>query len=436
MIDIRLQRLTIFTADGRRVIEFADGLNVVVGPYGSGKTSLLELIKYALGGGARLSEAVEIGVSSVVLEVALQGSVLAFERDIGGRTVRVTRGSEPEALLHATSSRAKGAVLASRFLLEACGVPVMRVRRSRTAASVAQEPISFWDLYRYAYVSQSDMGQSIAGHADSQLDRKRRRAFELMFGLLDARSADLETEEAELVAKIAVEEKRLSDVTAFLEATDVPGRAQALALLEQAQAARSDAIERLRELRSRTRSQTDDIAPEQDAVGALHRRVSELDEAASSLRYEITSRRRLASQITLEIEGLQRAEAVSRLVGPIDFTTCPRCLQAVSPDRASDADCYVCLQLSRAMPPRTMRATDGRMKSTACRPCWPKFTSYSRMTRPRCGSSRRSRRKRASNSAKRRIGFERGRTPTWPHCLKRYWICPRLLRSQTPRSHV
>lgn len=344
MIDIRLRRLTIFTLEGRRVVEFTAGLNVIVGPYGSGKTSLLELVKYALGGNARLSEAAELSVSSVVLEVALQNNVLAFERAIGSRTVNVTRGGDPEVVLHTTSSTAKGTVLASRFLLESCGLPVMRVRRSRRATSTAREAISFWDFYRFTYVSQSDMGQSIAGHADSQLDRKRSRAFELMFGLIDTKSAELETEEADLLKKIEIEEKRLTDVTAFLEATGVPGRAQALALLQGAESARTEGLGRLRSLRSNSRAQAHELAPEQQAIGGLHAQLTDLENTASSLRHEIDVRKRLASQITLEIEGLERAESVSRLVGPIDFTTCPRCLHAVTAERAPDTDCYLCLQ--------------------------------------------------------------------------------------------
>lgn len=344
MIQLRLVRLTIFATEERRVINFAEGLNVVVGPYSSGKTSLLELVKYSLGGSARLSEAVKTGVTSIVLEAALQGRVLAFERDIGSNRVRVSQGGDPFAVLHATASNAKGTVLASRFLLDELGLPAMRVRRSRSAASAARESISFWDLYRYAYVSQSDMGQSIAGHSDSQLDRKRKRAFELMFGLLDPKSAELETTEADRVAEIEVEEKRLRDVTAFLEATGVPARAQALALLDQAESRRAGAVSQLDELRSQSRARSVDLDPERDGVGHLHARVAELDAAANSLRFEIATRRRLAAQLELEIETLGRSESVSDILGPIDFASCPRCLQAVRVDRASSTHCYLCMQ--------------------------------------------------------------------------------------------
>ena len=226
MIELEFKSLTIFGLTDRREIVFRRGLNVVVGPYGSGKTSMLELMKYALGGGARLSEAVLSGVTGVAVEALVQGRLMSFERNINEPQVSVSSEGRPIARLHATSVNAKGTELASRFLLKETGLPVVRVRRSAASASTVKEPISFWDIYRYAYVSQSEMGQSIAGHADSQLNRKRRRAFELMFGLLDPAVADLETAEAELVERVAEEAKRLADVTEFLERTGVPREAR------------------------------------------------------------------------------------------------------------------------------------------------------------------------------------------------------------------
>lgn len=344
MIDLQLVRLTIFGIDERRVVEFSPGLNVVVGPYGSGKTSLLELVKFGLGGSARLSEAVEAGVSSVVVEVALRGAVHSFQRDVGSPRVAVSHRGEPVATLHATSSTARGAILASQFLLKSLGIPTMQVRRSRTGSSAAREPISFWDIYRYVYVSQNDMGQSIAGHSDSQLDRKRRRAFELMFGLLDPRAAELETAEVDLRVKIDSENKRVGDVSAFLEATGVPSRGRALELLRAAESERAAAIAALNELRTSTRGRDVGLRPKQDELGGLLARRSELEDAAAGLRASLASRRRLGAQVALDIEALQRGATAVDVLGPIDFTQCPRCLQRIEAERIAGSQCLLCMQ--------------------------------------------------------------------------------------------
>jgi hypothetical protein len=305
-------------------------------------------VKYGLGGSARLSEAVRAGVSSIVLDVILAGSTFAFERDIEDNRVKVSQGGDHIATLHATSSNAKGTVLASHFLLQTLGLPVMRVRRTRAATSSAKETISFWDIYRYAYVSQNEMGESIAGHAESNLDRKRRRAFELMFGLLGARLAELETSESETAAKLMVEIKRLADITSFLEDAGVPSRAQALSIIGELELKRSQASAQLDQLRSSGRSASADLIPDRNVIGNLYARRARLEQSASQIRSEIDVRDRLVAQLTLDVEGLERSSVTSEVLSSIGFRQCPRCLQAVQAARADHSHCYLCMQ---EMPP-------------------------------------------------------------------------------------
>lgn len=344
MINLHISRLRIVGVAEDRTINFTAGLNVIAGPYGSGKTSLLELIKYALGGSGLLSGAVESGVSSVILEASLGESAFTFEREIGKLLVKVSERGDPVAILHATSSRAKGSTLASAFLLEKLGIPGIRVQRAKSTATSTKESISFWDIYRYAYVSQDDMGRSIAGHADSVLNRKRMRAFELMFGLLDEELANLETDEAETIAALSVEKKRLDDVTQFLEDAGLPSRGQALALRKEV----ADEIEAYRSaldgLRTQIRKSTPPLNKEREEVGILATKLANLNRSTQELRAEIEERSRLSSQLGVDIERLERGASSSSLLGPIDFIQCPRCLQTVSLEQTPHLVCYLCTQ--------------------------------------------------------------------------------------------
>ena len=76
-------------------VQFADGLNVVIGARGTGKTSLIELIRFALGASAFTEDAARRGHQQA-LSVLQGGQVTLVIREGQDRFV-VTRGSRDEA---------------------------------------------------------------------------------------------------------------------------------------------------------------------------------------------------------------------------------------------------------------------------------------------------------------------------------------------------
>jgi DNA repair exonuclease SbcCD ATPase subunit len=188
------------------------------------------------------------------------------------------------------------------------------------------------------------MGQSIAGHADSQTDRKRRRAFEFMFGLLDSKKADFENDEAKLEAHALDASKRLEAVSSFLEDAGVPTRGQLVTDLEATLARRQRAQEELSSLRDLARSNSAHLDGERDRIGMLVRAQSEAAAAVQRLEVEIEARRRLSAQISVDIDRLERAAAATDVLGPIDFSACPRCLQSVARRTVETHHCILCTQ--------------------------------------------------------------------------------------------
>jgi hypothetical protein len=342
VLDIRLRRLTIVAVGGTRVVDFSDKLNIIVGPYGSGKSSLLELIKYSMGGSAILSEAVSTGVTSVQLEVLLAGRKLTFERHIGDLKISVTSGGELVAALHSTSARAKGTQLASTFLATAVGLPVFQVRQSGNGSKV--ETISFWDVFRFIYVSQDDMGHSIAGHADKILNSKRRHALELMFGLIDQEVAELQVSEGRAKELLRAQQTRLRDVSAFLAASEIPTRAQASERIEELRRSASEARAEIASVRRIERAASPELNDNRAHIGELQRRASSLRQAVVELEAEVASRAQLDAQLAVDTDRARRQADVAELFSTVDFHLCPRCLQAVMPDRSEVDQCYLCLQ--------------------------------------------------------------------------------------------
>ncbi len=345
MIDIQFVRLDIVGHGGaRRAIDFRPGLNVIVGPYGSGKTSLLELLKFALGGSSLLSEAVSDGVASVCLDVLLGGEVFTFERGIDSLLVDVKQHGELVRRLHTKSASSATHPLASRFILGELGIPDVRVRRSTRSSSPTTEPVSFWDIYRFIYVSQNDMGQSIAGHADSNTNRKRHRALELLLGLLDERLAELREQRQVIDDELAREAQRRSDVIRFIASTGAPTLDEIEVRRDAVHRRRQVAAGRLDELRDRGRASTQAAAHERDDAAKLVRDLARVDWALQTLSEEISQRRIVIERLRSELQSLARQRDGAELLGPLRFVQCPRCLQALDESRASAGHCGLCLQ--------------------------------------------------------------------------------------------
>lgn len=73
-------------------IEFVPGLNVIIGARGTGKTSVIELIRYCLGAGGFTDDAVERGTQQA--RAILQGGAVSIEVDGPGGPHSYTRSSD------------------------------------------------------------------------------------------------------------------------------------------------------------------------------------------------------------------------------------------------------------------------------------------------------------------------------------------------------
>lgn len=361
MIGIEFRQLRLHTRSGQEATyQFGAGVNLVVGPFGSGKTSLLELLKYGLGGNAEHSQTVQREVTAVVVECKLSNQTWRFRREFGSSAIEVySSGGELETTLH-TRGAAKMA-RPSQWMLGALGLPQLRVRRAKRAASGAAEPLSFFDFYAYMYLSQAEIDRSVVGHLDRDRDRKRRAVFEVMFGLTNERLTALEVEEGKLAEEIQRVTKERAAIEAFLERASTPPQET---LREAAVAAARDlevAQTRLGGLRAEVEGVAVLEAERRGEAASLVAATQDARVRLAVLDAQIDERRRLYANLALELERLERAEVAVRSLSGVEFARCPRCLQALARDRFDSAHCYVCGQPD-ALEADPAQATDERQR--------------------------------------------------------------------------
>lgn len=360
-----VRELTLHSGVEAYTYSFRPGVNVIVGPVGSGKTSLLELVKYTLGGSATLSWAVQNAVTSSSVALQLDAASIVLNRQIGSQTVDVFRedaGTPAQTLAVAPGRRALRTV--SDYLLDLLGIPALRVPRSRRKPMAAVSRLTFYDIYAYLYLQQAEIDRSVVSHLDSYREPKRRATFELLYGLSDAALVDLEVQRGELNERIGDEERRADHIRRFLIAAAQPSADILRRDRERLSAAQEAAAAQLRGLQEDVRIATPSSSGTRARLALAEESLANAHAQLDKLRADLSRLRAVAAQLELDWQRLQKSGAAAETLSGLDFKVCPRCLQEVAPARGDPGACYVCLQQQDPMDVRLrLQDEQGRVEA-------------------------------------------------------------------------
>jgi len=155
---------------------FKEGLNIIWGDMDSGKSSILNIIDYCMGGSnnSLLYEEITSKARIAFLEVDLNGKVFTFERDIFEPTAPVkvysTYFSDLTStfprLLAAASNKEMPDGWLSNFILESLGIARIKIKESKKEDSDSDR-LSFRDLMKLLYLKQTKVSSdSLLNHGN------------------------------------------------------------------------------------------------------------------------------------------------------------------------------------------------------------------------------------------------------------------------------
>lgn len=343
---LTFHQLELRTKSGNTTYRFRHGLNIVTGDYATGKSSMFELIKYALGSrSAEIMPDIKRNLESVTLEVTVGENRLQVTRALGSNSLAVLTSEGTSEIWTATQGRNPRAAIQ---LLTVLDFPVMRLPRR---SGPADEPLTFFDLYRYVYLPQADVNSSVAGHANNMVDRKRKAIFEVAYGLIDSEIEDLEVRAAKL-KRVREDLRKATDaVRKFMQDTGTPD-AEALDRDEEsATAALAEAQGRLLDARILGQMALgDDQKFLRQRLGRLRAAANDLESELLALEISIEKKQSIIAQLHLD-EGaeIRSAYAVGSLSG-LEFSQCPRCLQSVREKAVTPNHCLLCGQSQDLVP--------------------------------------------------------------------------------------
>lgn len=142
-------------------IEFAPGLNVLVGASETGKSFVVQALDFMLGGHTPLRDIPErVGYDRVLLGIETQaGDTYTLERSAEGGAFRVADGLltaplPPESRVLGDQHNERSADNLSMFLLECCGLAGRRLRKNKVGETVS---LSFRQLARLVVVDETSI---------------------------------------------------------------------------------------------------------------------------------------------------------------------------------------------------------------------------------------------------------------------------------------
>lgn len=223
-----VRKLIIQGAIKRYEAIFKEGLNLVWGDMDSGKSSILNLIDYCLGGKNENLLYGEMKSSGRVayLEIDLNGKVFTFEREIlsARSPIRVYTGYFDERNTHfplilaaASTDTVAPDGWVSDFILENLGIARVSIKESRTREDSSSDRLSFRDLMKLMYLKQTRVGSdALLNFQSPTVFNKNVEIQKFVFNIYDDKLAGLQSELARELNEYSELDKNERSIKKFL----------------------------------------------------------------------------------------------------------------------------------------------------------------------------------------------------------------------------
>jgi len=333
-----VQKVTVVGYKKNYTVPFESGLNIIYGDSDTGKSTVAHLIDYCLGSKTfDLYDEIEAAAKYCLMQVLLGESVYTIKRNI-------FKASDFIEVFHSdidgmdsifpqlfgpnyTTPGPQG--FFSDFLLEALGLPVVKVKESPSKAESKMTRLSFRDLMKYIYLDQDDVGsKSLLSHGTPAfaVATKNKECFKYIFNLLDSQVVELQAEISEKTRKMKVIEAKYTSVQSFLRETNFLTStiiSEKLEQLEAQEKALDDEINKLNaEMVSSTSLHNDLREAEHEAEKQLQANLQRQNVIHASIERFVKLKNEYVRDIQKIKASIQIQERISH---PLEESKCPVC---------------------------------------------------------------------------------------------------------------
>lgn len=231
--NILINQLIVVGRNKNYAINFNPGVNIIYGDSATGKSSILNLIDYLLGGKKFKSyPEIESAARYAALDVTLNDDRYTIKRDLfdPNRIIEVYPCSFEKISEHAVThylpsfqqnSAFPDAGFFSDFLLDSLNFSKIKLKEAPTKDSSKQVRLSFRDLFKYSYINQDVLGSEKFLKSDNwALQTKNKEVFKYIFNALDSNVSNLEGLISDKVNERNKLDKTFKTVSTFLRESE------------------------------------------------------------------------------------------------------------------------------------------------------------------------------------------------------------------------
>lgn len=336
----RLNKLTLIGLRKNYEVCFHSGLNYISGPMSTGKSTIAEMINYALGYESHKNYIeVSESCSDVQLEFTIGEEHFKIIRPLFDfeRPVKLFRFNKENAafetefeLLQIDSPQNEESL--SSFLLQELGFFNVKV---------ANQPFSFRDLYKYCYVKQTTIdSENLLSEKTWGPNIKRKPTFELIFNLFDTVLSDLKAQLKTKSEELSDLEKRRIGVFDFLKKLNLLDHKLYLEQKKQL----DDTIElkkaQLYAIKANARSDSSLNRELEREIFDYKEKLAQFDKEIYDQKEYVNKLILLRNQYRSEMDKIEFLIEGAFTLGRYKFAYCPSCLNEVI--HSSQNGCELC----------------------------------------------------------------------------------------------
>jgi DNA repair exonuclease SbcCD ATPase subunit len=344
---IVIQRLIIQGTRKNYVAKFEEGLNLIWGDMDSGKSSILNLIDYCLGGknSNLLYGEMKTYGRVAFLEVDLNGTELIFERDILSESSPIkvytctfeNRSLNYPMLMSASPNKIMPDGWVSDFILDNLGIAKVSMKESRFRDDASSDRLSFRDLMKLLYLKQTRVGSdALLDYQSPVVFNKNVEVQKFVFNIYDDKLSGLQSELAKESSELIDLDKNERFIEKFLRDVNIDTEKLVVVVdqVELHDARLSELEDGLQLLKSDFALSTDVGLEISTAVSRMRNEIRQVESVLVEIDSKYENFVKLGNTYRFDLDALQLSK-LSRSVMHVDQNNdnsvpCPLCFTELS----------------------------------------------------------------------------------------------------------